>query len=197
MIAQSRKEEIRWRALQTLDQVRPEKLSRALLRRTLSDRFALSTTVDELKTELDYLEGKGFVQPGTLNTYALTADGVDIIEGSIEPPVGITGIESPSDLALSRRREIRWRCLKVLDAGRPVSVAKSLVLSVLNDQALTLVQTELEREINYLRDRGFLADDGDRPGLLLKLTPRGVDLVEYKIDCPASIGRPPAYDKEY
>jgi len=95
------------------------------------------------------------------------------------------------DLEKLRREEVRWRVLRVLDAGRPMPVSETLLLTALTDIKLELTPHELRREMDYLRDRGtieILGEDGSVWSA--NLTRLGVDLVEYTIPCEPGIARP-------
>lgn len=195
-LEQTRREEARWQLLRLLDIARPEALTHALLRRSLKDMH-ITLTDDELRSELDYLQGKALIAIApTVRAYCLTADGVDVMEANAPAPTGVALGELLSDLELTRRRDARWRILKVLDAGRPVAVSKTLLRTALDDQSLMLSNKEMDREIQYLQERGYCLVEDDR-GQLLKLTSEAIDLLEYNVDCPRSIGRPPKYDEVY
>jgi hypothetical protein len=95
------------------------------------------------------------------------------------------------DLERAQREEIRWRILKVLDAGRPLPVSESLILRTLQDVSLPVTAAVLRRELDYLEDRK-LVTIASRTGPVwsAELTHYGVDLVEYTIDCFPGIARP-------
>jgi hypothetical protein len=98
------------------------------------------------------------------------------------------------DLEQKQREEARWRILRVLDAGRPISVSETIVWRVLHDIRLPMSVNSVRRELVYLRDLGLILIEGDDTEVwLARLTAQGVDLVEYTIDAPASIGRPLKY----
>lgn len=95
------------------------------------------------------------------------------------------------DLEKHRREEIRWRVLKVLDAGRPQPVPETLVLMTLQDVSLPVSPHSLRRELAYLEDRKLVRlGERDTPTWTADLTRYGVDVVEYSVDCLPGIARP-------
>jgi hypothetical protein len=98
------------------------------------------------------------------------------------------------DLEQKQREEARWRILRVVDAGRPVAVAESIIWRVLVDLRLPFSLNAVRRELTYLRDLGILELQGeDSDTWLVRLTARGVDVVEYNDKAPAGIARPRKY----
>jgi hypothetical protein len=95
------------------------------------------------------------------------------------------------DLEKAQREEMRWRILKILDAGRPGKVPETLILSVLQDISLPATPASLRRELDYLRDRKLIdLQCEDCPIWSAELTRAGVDVVEYTVACEAGIARP-------
>jgi hypothetical protein len=98
------------------------------------------------------------------------------------------------DLEQKQREEARWRIMRVIDAGRPVAVAESIIWRVLVDLRLPFSLHAVRRELTYLRDLGILELQGeDTDTWLARLTARGVDVVEYNDKAPAGIARPRKY----
>jgi hypothetical protein len=98
------------------------------------------------------------------------------------------------DLEQKQRDEARWRILRVLDAGRPISVSETIVWRVLHDIRLPMSINSVRRELFYLRDLGLIVVEGDDTEIwLARLTARGVDVVEYTIEAPVGIARPRKY----
>jgi hypothetical protein len=98
------------------------------------------------------------------------------------------------DLEQKQRDEARWRILRVLDAGRPISVSETIVWRVLHDIRLPMSINGVRRELCYLRDLGLILIEGDDTEIwLARLTARGVDVVEYTIEAPVGIARPRKY----
>ena len=98
------------------------------------------------------------------------------------------------DLEQKQRDEARWRILRVLDAGRPISVSETIIWRVLHDIRLPMSINSVRRELFYLRDLGLIVVEGDDTEICLaRLTARGVDVVEYTIEAPVGIARPRKY----
>src|ERR1700687_4767417 len=95
-------------------------------------------------------------------------------------PVGI-------DLEQKRREEARWRVLRVIDAGRPISVSEQIIWRGLVDIKLSLSINGIRRELSYLRDLGLVELEGeDGETWFAKLTASGVDVARH--NCPAPAG---------
>lgn len=95
------------------------------------------------------------------------------------------------DIEKAQREQIRWRILKVLDAGRPMPVSEVVILQVLQDSSLPVTPHGLRRELDYLENRKLVEiTHRDRPVWSAELTHYGVDLVEYTIPCLPGINRP-------
>ena len=95
------------------------------------------------------------------------------------------------DIEQSRREAARWAILRILDAGRPVGVNDTVMLSVLEGEKLLTSWRELQRESGYLSALGLLTIEDEREGAFAaKLTAAGVDVVEYTASAPAGIARP-------
>ena len=95
------------------------------------------------------------------------------------------------DLDRSQREEARWRVLRALDASRPVLLSETVIHRTLADVELQVSPAGLRRELMYLRDKGLIdLIDTHAPTWLAKLTPMGIDVVEYTIAAPAGIARP-------
>ncbi len=102
---------------------------------------------------------------------------------------------SDNQLLSARRRMLRWRILKTLDASRPVPVGESLLLDVINDCDLAVTRTDLIRALQYLAEKGYcktqqITKNGPAKYTESALTARGIDYVEYAIDADVGIARP-------
>ena len=96
-----------------------------------------------------------------------------------------------ADLEQKQREDARWRMLRVLDAGRPIGVNEAIVWRVLHDVKLGLSQMQIRRELKYLQGLGLVDIEGeDSETWSANLTARGVNIVEYTVECPPGIGRP-------
>ncbi len=96
------------------------------------------------------------------------------------------------DAEKAEREYLRWMIMVVLNAGRPVGAAESMILSAIQAIPLPVTQREIRRELEYLEDRKLVGIDGkgSRPLWHAKLTHHGVDVVEYTVDCLPGIARP-------
>ncbi len=95
------------------------------------------------------------------------------------------------DLEKVQREETRWRTLRVLDAGRPLAVAETVIWRALTDIDLPVTPHSIRRELDYLRDLGLVELAGeDGPTWRAALTARGVNVVEYTEPPPPGIARP-------
>lgn len=98
------------------------------------------------------------------------------------------------DFEQKQREEARWRILRVLDAGRPISVSETIVWRVLADIKLPFSLHQVRRELTYLRGLELVEIEGeDGPTWFATLTAKGVDVVEYVAVAPAGISRPKKY----
>ncbi len=90
-IANFRQQEMRWRILRILNISRPIGVSESLINMVLNDQN-FNAGLSELRRELDYLEKKQLVKILTYPTWIieLTATGIDVVEGNVECPAGIT-----------------------------------------------------------------------------------------------------------
>jgi hypothetical protein len=96
------------------------------------------------------------------------------------------------DLQQRQREEARWRILRVLDAGRPFGCNENVIWRALHDLRLPSTLMDVRRELTYLHDLTLIEIlDQDTQLWAAKLTARGVDVVEYTIEAPPGIARPP------
>ncbi len=97
----------------------------------------------------------------------------------------------PFSIAKVRREGARWLCLREIDFVRPVEQTGTGLMSSLWATYPDLTTRELSRELDYLEKAGLLTI-GNRSNMSdLKLTRHGIDLVEYTVECPPGIARPP------
>lgn len=197
-IQNARRQEIRNKILNLLDDQRPLAVGQSVLLRALASN---NCTLQELKAELAYLAEKGLISnEGNANQWLATLNhyGVDLLEGSQEAPVGLGQVfVEVNQHEYLRRQEIRWRILRVADIGRPMPVSESLMWRALDDAALLLTAKELRREILYLQDKKLLRFEvNPRDKGSIELTADGVDVVEYSAPAPVGVERPPNYSEE-
>lgn len=95
-------------------------------------------------------------------------------------------------LELARVKMIRYRILKILDAGRPYPVGEGLIVEVLDDVDLAVTQHEARKALQYLSDKGYVAIK-EPPGAAYweaRLLPPGVDYLENPLAEDFGIARP-------
>ena len=82
----------------------------------------------------------------------------------------------------ARRKMIRYRILKILDAGRPLPVGEGLINTILIDADLSATQSEVRRALQYLQDKNYLEVEMPKRGVSVhwsaRLLPTGVDYIE-------------------
>lgn len=102
---------------------------------------------------------------------------------------------SDIDLERAQREEVRWRILRILDAGRPLPVSETIILRALSDAALRLTPSGIRKELDYLENRKLVEIHGRsaEPVWSAELTSLGVDVVEYTLPCNPGIARPQRY----
>ena len=93
----------------------------------------------------------------------------------------------------ARRKNIRWRILKICDTSRGVRLSEDLMLSVLNDVDLDASPGELRKEASFLEKKNLIEITKEKGGQSYEITGDGTEIVEYDADCPKSIGRPVKY----
>lgn len=94
----------------------------------------------------------------------------------------------------ARRKMVRYRILKILDAGRPLPVGEGLIGSILIDADLDATESDVRKALQYLEDKGFVEIEMPKRGInshwSARLLPTGVDYIENAhIDEPG-IARP-------
>ena len=91
-LEKAQRDETRWRILRALDAGRPLAVAETVIFRALSDA-SLDISPATLRRELDYLRDKQLIElsgeDGPVWAAALTGDGVDVVEYTVEAPAGI------------------------------------------------------------------------------------------------------------
>jgi len=96
-------------------------------------------------------------------------------------------------LADARRKNIRWRILKVCDSSRGVALSEDIMLQVLTDAQLDPSPAELRKECAFLENKGLITISTEKRVEHYLITAAGTEFVEYDAPDIRSIGRPPAY----
>ena len=98
------------------------------------------------------------------------------------------------NLERAKREQVRWRLLALLDAGRPIGVAETLLLGAIIEAMLPATPMEIRRELDYLEEKGLVrVARGDV--WTAELTADGIDVVEYAAPVPVGIARPPHHSQ--
>ncbi len=96
-----------------------------------------------------------------------------------------------NDLEKARLRMIRYRILKILDAGRPSAVGEGLIRDVLTDVDLGASANDVRRALQYLDDKGYVElKESKRKPWNGRLLPKGIDYLEDVDQEDAGIARP-------
>lgn len=97
-----------------------------------------------------------------------------------------------SDLEQARRRMVRYRILKILDAGRPHPVGEGLISEVLVDADLSVSPNSIRKALQYLADKGYvhLSEPRGASHWEARLLPKGVDYIEDDASEDPGIARP-------
>lgn len=100
-----------------------------------------------------------------------------------------------TQLEQARTKMVRYRILKVLDAGRPYPVGEGLLVEVLGDADLRVTQHEIRRALQYLCDKGFLEvkEVDISRHWEARLLPPGIDYLENPMAQSRGIARPETY----
>jgi len=100
-----------------------------------------------------------------------------------------------TQLEQARTKMVRYRILKVLDAGRPYPVGEGLLVEVLGDADLRVTQHEIRRALQYLADKKFLQVKEVSVGQHweARLLPPGIDYLENPTAESRGIARPVTY----
>jgi hypothetical protein len=194
---QARIQEIRYQLLTLLDSCRPDGAGENLLLRGLK---SLQVTPDDLRRELLYLKQRELLSlqpptnPSDGSTAALLSLGVDFLEGNAPHMAGVVLPETPAlgRIELERRKEVRWRLLRVCDINRPQPLNESLAQRAIHDINLIVTHAELRRIAVYLEQKGLLLIHR-RSDWAFELSADAIDICEYSRDCPVGIGRPERY----
>lgn len=95
-------------------------------------------------------------------------------------------------LEKTRHKVTRWRILKILDTAGAAGASVALVEQALSDAELLVTRGELLQELDYLEGSGLIACEKES-GIptSVKLRPWGMDIVQYMVECPPGIARPP------
>lgn len=94
------------------------------------------------------------------------------------------------DHARAEREYLRWIILLALWHARPYGAAEGVILGACRDIPLRVTLDELRREMASLAKRGLIAVT-EGPVWSAEITAAGEDVVDYRVDAPVGIARPP------
>jgi len=97
------------------------------------------------------------------------------------------------NLQQNTRELARWYVLLTLWHGGSIGVSEALVLSTIQSVPMPISASDLRAAMTYLADLGLLKIEESRHGWHARLTPKGVDVVEYNANPPSGIARPVKY----
>jgi hypothetical protein len=93
----------------------------------------------------------------------------------------------------NKRELARWYVLLTLWHGGSVGAAETLVLYTIQSVPMQITSAELRAAMQYLSDLEMLKIEESRQGWHARLTPNGVDVVEYNVFVTRGIARPAKY----
>ncbi len=96
------------------------------------------------------------------------------------------------DHARAEREYLRWVILLALWHARPYGTTEGVILGACRDIPLRVTLDEVRRELASLAKRG-LVEVTDGPVWSAELTPAGEDVVDYRVEAPVGIARPPRW----
>lgn len=96
------------------------------------------------------------------------------------------------DHARAEREYLRWVILLALWHARPYGTTEGVILGACRDIPLRVTLDEVRRELASLAKRG-LVEVTDGPVWSAELASAGEDVVDYRVDAPVGIARPPRW----
>lgn len=95
------------------------------------------------------------------------------------------------DLEKARREELRWMILRALYAAQPIGTTEIIVMKAMEPVVPDVTLIEIRRELDYLAERDLVkVVNADTPVWFAKINRRGIDIVEYTVECHPGIARP-------
>jgi len=96
------------------------------------------------------------------------------------------------DHARAEREYLRWIILLALWHARPYGASEGVILGACRDIPLRVTLDELRREMTSLAKRGLVTVKNG-PVWESEITASGEDVVDYRVDAPVGIARPPRW----
>ncbi|MDO4725232.1 MAG: hypothetical protein Q4A97_10800 [Comamonadaceae bacterium] len=101
------------------------------------------------------------------------------------------------DHVKTRREQMRWELIRVLDKSRPHTSSEVFLLGIMQAIFRDATALEVRRELDYLAARDLVELVKESSGMwYADLSRHGVDIAEYTIDCAPGIARPVKYWSE-
>lgn len=99
------------------------------------------------------------------------------------------------NMAQAEREYVRWLILSTLYNAAPLGASESLVLSVIQGVPVHVTAVQVRKEMDYLAQLALITiNKPQHHGIWhASILPVGIDMVEYRADCPVSIARPVKY----
>jgi hypothetical protein len=97
-----------------------------------------------------------------------------------------------NDFERAQREECRWRILRAIHMSSPVALAETVIWRAVAGSELPFTPRDIRRELHFLEKSKLLTISGQqRDYWTCELTADGINVVEYTVDAPAGITRPP------
>jgi hypothetical protein len=99
------------------------------------------------------------------------------------------------DQARDERESLRWMILLALNQARPTGTSDYVLVRTAHNLYIAVTTDVIQRELDYLSKYGLLEvkKRPDTPIWHAELTALGIDIVEYRAECPSGIARPPKW----
>jgi hypothetical protein len=94
------------------------------------------------------------------------------------------------DMERARREEMRWLILSALRAAQPIGTSEVIVCNVISYIVFDVTEMDVRRELDYLAERNLITLEKNRAVWFAKINHRGLDIVEYTVECHPGIARP-------
>ena len=87
---------------------------------------------------------------------------------------------------------VRWEILRTLGIGGHMGATDVMIMSVVSAAFLTVDRTDVRNELVYLEDRKWIKlERHEIQPWRAALSGYGRDIVDYTVECPPGIRRPP------
>lgn len=183
-LQQVRREEMRGKVLELL-QSSPDPIALRLIGAgLLKARF--DCTHEDVRATLRYLAGKNLVNLDK-DTWAarISADGLDVLERTIECPVGLYLDGSPPTL---NEHEVARGCILAMLVVSDKGWSERSIDLALDKTELYLEPSQVRICLNYLEDKGLIGvDRSDRSQWWATITSMGTDVAQGAQSCPPGI----------